>query len=130
MNDIPIINIADLKDPADPQGRSYREINNARSHAIPVGALVEITHDPEYPSAMDGARLFVVMQTRDCDGTPLYELCADPEDTEQANPRFRNAKWHGGYSEESLTVIREILLHNADVLARGESATPTTPKPQ
>jgi hypothetical protein len=106
MNDIQIINIADLKDPADPQGRSYREINNARAHAIPVGALVEISHDPEYPSAMDGVRLFVVMQTRDCDGTPLYELCADPEDTEQANPRFRNAKWHGGYSEESLTVIR------------------------
>ena len=43
---------------------------------------------------------------RDCDGTPLYELCADPEDNMQENPRFRNAKWHGGYSEESLTVIR------------------------
>lgn len=99
-------NIADAKDPDDPQGRTYREVNNAKAHAIPLGALVEITHDPEGPSPMDGARLFVVMHGRDCDGTPLYELCADPQDNVQENPRFRNAKWHGGYSEGSLTVIR------------------------
>jgi hypothetical protein len=99
-------NVADLKDPNDTQGRTYREVNNATAHAIPLGALVEIAHDPEDPSPMDGARLFVVMHGRDCDGTPLYELCADPEDNVQENPRFRNAKWHGGYSERSLTVIR------------------------
>jgi hypothetical protein len=106
MKEIQIVNIADLKDPADPLGRSYREVNRARAHAIPVGALVEIRSDPECPSAMAGVRLFVVMHSRDCDGTPLYELCADPRDTVQANPRLRNARWYGGYGEESLTVIR------------------------
>ena len=98
--------ISDVKDPDDPQGRTYREVNNAKEHGIPLGTLVEIAHDPEDLSPMDGVRLFVVMHGRDCDGTPLYELCADPEDNVQENSRFRNMKWHGGYSERSLKVIR------------------------
>jgi hypothetical protein len=101
-----IFNIADAICDSDPQGRTYRQINNATPHNIPIGSLVEIAHDSAYPSSMDGARLFVVMHNRDCDGTPLYELCADPEDKTQKDPRFRNDRWHGGYCEDNLIVIR------------------------
>lgn len=58
-------NVADLKDPNDKDGRTYREVNNEKDHRINVGTLVELHH---------GERLFVVKQTRDCDGTPLYNL--------------------------------------------------------
>jgi hypothetical protein len=51
----------DLVDPNDPAGRSYRQINATKTHAIPLGALVEVD---------SGVRLFVVLQTRDCDMTP------------------------------------------------------------
>jgi hypothetical protein len=97
--------LSDCVDPSDPQGRTYREINAAKTHGIPIGALVEIGH-LDYPSPMDGARLFVVAHNRDCDGTPLYALCADPEDTIVQRKGFANDKWHHGYSEDSLTVIR------------------------
>jgi hypothetical protein len=90
------INIADLKDPDDHLGRSYREVNAEKKHLFPVGALVELE---------SGARLFVVKQTRDCDQTPLYSLCADKEDTQQEDQRFGNRQWHNGYSEDSLKLI-------------------------
>ena len=61
-----MINIADLRDPDDPQGRSYRQVNADRTHGIPVGALVEIIDT--------GVRMFVVWHGRDCDQTPLYWL--------------------------------------------------------
>lgn len=99
------INIADCVDPDDPRGRTYRQINAAKVHGIPLGALVEISHLDD-PSPMDGARLFVVSHNRDCDGTPLYGLCADPEDTVVQRKGFANPKWHHGYGEESLAVIR------------------------
>jgi len=57
--------IADLPDPNDPKGRTYREINNAMPHNLKCGDLVEFEN---------GARLFITRLTRDCDGTPLYCL--------------------------------------------------------
>lgn len=90
------INIADLKDPNDPHGRSYREINAEKSHGIPLGSLVELE---------SGVRLFIVYLGRDCDQTPLYWLCDDPEDTEPDEDGFRNRRWIGGYPEDSLKVI-------------------------
>lgn len=62
---MPIHNIADLKDPNDKQGRSYREVNNAKVHLFQVGDLVEVD---------SGIRLYITKLTRDCDGTPLYSL--------------------------------------------------------
>ncbi len=62
---MPLINISDLKDPNDPEGRSYREVNNATEHSLEVGQLVEVE---------EGIRLLVVGHARDCDGTPLYHL--------------------------------------------------------
>jgi len=60
-----IINIADLKDPEDMQGRTYRQVNNARIHKFNIGNLVQIDGE---------VRLFIARLTRDCDGTPLYTL--------------------------------------------------------
>jgi hypothetical protein len=91
------VNLADLTDPSDPAGRSYREVNAERPHNIALGSLVELE---------SGVRLFVVHQGRDCDQTPLYSLAPDPEDVVQADPRFGNPKWINGYSEDGLKVIR------------------------
>lgn len=81
-----IFNLADLTDPSDPQGRTYRQVNAERTHAIPLGALVELE---------TGERLRVMLHTRDCDGTPLYSLGVSDEDE----------TWYHGYSDESLTVV-------------------------
>ena len=86
-----LFNVADLVDPADSAGRTYREVNAAKSHSIPLGALVE---DDE-----SGVRLFVVYRGRDCDQTPLYWLSPRKDDSERL-------LWTGGYSEDGLTVIR------------------------
>jgi hypothetical protein len=96
---VKFINIADLTDPSDSQGRTYRQINRTKSHSIPVGSLVEYTET--------GVRLFVVMQGRDCDETPLYWLSPDKDDTEVERPGFRNQSWIGGYPECSLRVVQE-----------------------
>ena len=90
------INVADLVDPDDPSGRTYRQVNALKSHGIPIGTLVELEN---------GARLFVVKHTRDCDQTPLYSLCADQDDTEQEREGFSNYGWVNGYSEEDLKKV-------------------------
>jgi hypothetical protein len=104
-----IVNIADLKDPDDPQGRSYREVNQEKRHAIPIGALVEVIPSPEEGRTQDGykngVRLFVVHHARDCDQTPLYCLGPDPDDTAIQRQGFYNPQWDNGYGEESLRVI-------------------------
>jgi hypothetical protein len=111
-----IINVADLKDPNDPQGRSYREVNAAQQHKYPVGTLVE---------KEDGCRAWVVKHSRDCDRTPLYVLSLEKDDTE---PRYdsiglANHGWSGGWSEESLTPV----VPNAPVERRAPSTfAPTT----
>jgi hypothetical protein len=91
-----LVNIADLRDPDDPQGRSYREINRAKQHTIPIGALVQLK---------SGTRLFVVYQGRDCDQTPLYWLSTDEGDTKQEREGRMNRGWSGGWPEDSLTVV-------------------------
>jgi hypothetical protein len=91
------INVADMTDPSDPRGRSYRQVNAERPHTIPLGTLVEIVET--------GVRLFVVHYGRDCDMTPLYYLAGDPDDVTPEREMFRNPGWMGGYGEASLKVI-------------------------
>lgn len=91
-----LMNVADLRDPADQQGRTYRQVNAEKKHQIPLGSLVETE---------DGVRLFVVHLGRDCDQTPLYWLSHDKDDTEVERQGFRNRWWLGGYAEESLKPI-------------------------
>lgn len=94
---IKVINVADLKDPNDPDGRTYREVNLSLEHSIPIGSLVELD---------DGVRLWVVYHSRDCDGTPLYELSPEKDDTYLDRSGFKNRKWFGGFCYESLKVIK------------------------
>jgi len=93
-----IINVADLRDPNDPQGRSYRQVNAERQHAIPIGTLVELE---------DGERLYVVFHHRDCDQTPLYGLSLK-DWAEEPNEFIRRSRLHAGYAEENLTVITAV----------------------
>lgn len=99
-----VIMVADLKDPNDPQGRSYREVNNATQHAIPIGTLVEVKFDEWFGNGACWkihARLWVVQHSRDCDGTPLYGVSqwSDPAFAKQVHAVF------GGLAEDSLTTV-------------------------
>lgn len=49
----------------DENGESQKDRNLKKNHNIELGALVELE---------SGVRLFVVNHSRDCDGTPLYDL--------------------------------------------------------
>lgn len=91
-----IINIADLKDPNDPQGRTYRQVNKSKKHKFKIGQLIELEN---------GVRLFIAKQTRDCDGTPLYSLSTDEDDIEQRNDGSANYKWLHGYDEDNMKAV-------------------------
>ena len=91
-----LINIADLKDPDDSEGRTYRQVNNAKSHKYGLGVLVELD---------SGARLFIAKHARDCDGTPLYSLTYEKrEDSFPLNEIY----WVHGFSEEYLYPVIDI----------------------
>ena len=89
-------NIADIKDSNDPQGRTYRQVNNATPHKYGIGVLVELDN---------GARLFTAKQTRDCDGTPLYSLTPE-SGTDENNCPLNEMYWTHGYPEEILKLIK------------------------
>jgi hypothetical protein len=93
-----IMNLADMVDTSDPQRRTYRQINAAKTHSIGIGALVEMD---------SGVRAFVVHLGRDCDQTPLYYLSIDEDDTEVKREGFRNPSWYGGVSEDYLVPVKE-----------------------
>jgi hypothetical protein len=93
---IEIVNVADLEDPNDPDGRSYRDVNAEKVHEIPLGTFVEL---------QDGCRAWVVSLGRDCDQTPLYWLSLDKDDTRQILPKMSNPGWNGGYSADSLQIL-------------------------
>lgn len=94
MSPIIFVNVADTVDPNDDQGRTYRQVNAEKKHRVPIGALVELRN---------GARLFVVKHTRDCDQEPLYSLASDMN--EEGDP-IAHMHWVHGYDDESLKIIR------------------------
>ena len=104
-------------------GKTIYENNMARSHNIPIGALVEVKYDKYHG---DGAcekvhaRLWVVKHGRDCDGTPLYRLSKVPLSVRETDIQIiLDNQWRisgdkaanifhgseGGFTEEDLTVI-------------------------
>lgn len=93
-------------------GKTWKEENLEKQHTIPIGTLVEV--NISYSNS-HGLRLFVGKHVRDCDGTPLYSLCMhDPINDHTAetleelgvNEQVINLLFDGGYSDESLIVIR------------------------
>jgi hypothetical protein len=100
-------------------GLSDKERNLKNQHTIPLFSLVEI----EYEGSEEfGLRLYVQGHSRDCDGTPLYNLTHDYRvvGKDVSTDRMRNAKDRfehmlavmdtgkitGGYSADSLVVVR------------------------
>lgn len=66
-----------VSDIVEANGKTIRQNNLEREHDISIGSLVEITCDPEWEdpeNPRNGLRLFVVNHSRDCDGTPLYDM--------------------------------------------------------
>lgn len=67
-------------DVVETNGKTWKENNLAKEHDIALGTLVEITYKSEYEDEEEskyGLRLFVVNHSRDCDGTPLYDMSFD-----------------------------------------------------
>lgn len=89
-------NIADLKDPNDAQSRSYREVNNSTQHKFNIGEFVEID---------DGVRMYIAMQNRDCDGTPLYCLTPFKNDYSPRIEGYRNTGWISGLCEDDMQLV-------------------------
>jgi len=89
-----MVNVADLKDPNDSQGRTYRQVNNAKTHKFGIGVLVELNN---------GVRLFTAKQTRDCDGTPLYSLT--PESKKSPDNPLNEIYWVHGYDEDGMREV-------------------------
>jgi hypothetical protein len=117
-----MINVADMVNPES--GKTWREENAEKTHAIPLGTLVEIYCGQK---EVDGLRLFVVFHGRDCDQSPLYflshltvekyqeavanveRLKAEPDpDYPGLTPFYKGIQTGcrtGGYGESSLKVI-------------------------
>lgn len=91
-----IVMVHDLK---EENGKTIKENNLERQHAIPLGALVEIGLDGDTDWEWNGCRLYVVKYSRDCDGSPLYVL--GPKDAD------RDWMMHGGFSDDCLKVVSE-----------------------
>lgn len=89
-----------IHDIVEENGRTVRENNLDREHAIPLGTLVEIVpEDDEWAEEeYDGVRLYVVKHTRDCDGSPLYSLAPKRSET-------NGYMMHGGWTEKSLRPV-------------------------
>ena len=114
--------VYDLVDPNDPQGRTWREINLAAQHSIPIGTLVEVRWDTWYGNGACckfHGRMWVTQHVRDCDGTPLYWISPwkSPEFAFRAGPRY------GPFSEDRLTMIEvtEEIEEGYDVLVWEDS---------
>jgi len=91
MHDIETpVKIIMLSSYVEANGKTIKENNTAIKHSIPIGTLVEIE---------TGVRLFILKHHRDCDGTPLYSIGIDEEDS------FSNYIDHG-YLESSFKVIK------------------------
>ena len=97
----PFIHVADIVNTET--GKTAREENEAKQHAIPLGTLVEIISSDDERFA--GVRLYVVHHHRDCDGTPLYAMTFDKTDIVQEHPNFHNQKWLHGFPQESLHIV-------------------------
>ena len=89
-----IVMVYDLVD--QETGKTIKQINLEKTHELPVGSLVELN---------SGSRLFVVKQTRDCDGSPLYSLSIDSLDTDQIRESMYNRSWSNGHHGDDLTLI-------------------------
>lgn len=115
-----------ISDLIEANGKTIRQNNLEKKHEIPIGSLIEITANdyPDDENPTNGLRLLVVNHSRDCDGTPLYDLsfnlsaqekCDEIErdkDELRAQGLYAMMNWGARgaisrhYSADSLKVIR------------------------
>lgn len=69
----PDANIIFVPEMVESNGLTVRENNMVKNHSIPLFTLVELVCDDHE----NGLRFFVQNHSRDCDGTPLYDLTTD-----------------------------------------------------
>lgn len=68
-------NIKMVADIVEENGKTIRQNNLEKTHSIPLGSLVEVIYESsDEEDNMAGVRMFVVKHSRDCDGTPLYDI--------------------------------------------------------
>ncbi|MCP4990911.1 MAG: hypothetical protein GY928_34170 [Colwellia sp.] len=99
-----------VEDIIEGNGKTVKENNLEKRHNIPLGTLVEVKFDNWFG---DGAcwkihaRLWVVIHTRDCDGSPMYTLSRWNlvEFEMYCNLYGIEPSAHGGITEDQLTVI-------------------------
>jgi hypothetical protein len=86
-------------------GKTVRENNLATEHSIPIGTLVEVNCDylPEHRT-----RQFIAAHGRDCDGEPLYSLCASRN---HCNDQIGTDGYGDARSQESIDLYRRVY-HN------------------
>jgi len=118
---VQIITVGDL---VEENGKTIRENNLAKQHALRLGDVVEVDIELSdrhgFPTKVDlrgKCRLYVVAHMRDCDGTPLYMVSdlpvAYPLHTENLFSKERllyrmlAVVVEHGYSEESLKATGE-----------------------
>ena len=95
-----ITNVANL---VESNGKTWRQNNLAITHTIPLGTLVEV--DLDY-SDNHGIRLFVVMHTRDCDGSPMYALGSSNNPyNSKYNPEWIRRYVDDGFTDTCLKII-------------------------
>lgn len=110
-------------DIVEDNGKTIRENNLEKQHDLPVGTLVEVKYDEFHGDGACSkvhARLWVALQGRDCDGTPLYWLSPDkppytdevrlyyPEQGIYFNAAVSRSIVHrfkGGFARDRLTVV-------------------------
>ena len=103
-------------------GRTIKQHNLERRHQFAIGELVEVKFDAWFGGGACWkvhARLWVVRQYRDCDGSPLYVL------SRWKDPEFAKSV-HAvdcGHGEDSMSrvEITDELLYGKDALEWSES---------
>lgn len=78
----------------DENGESQKDRNLKKNHGVELGALVELE---------SGVRLFVVNHSRDCDGTPLYDLYLNLDIVDDVNEVLKNIQ----EIDESIAVSKD-----------------------
>lgn len=124
-----IINLSDI---VEDNGKTVRENNMEKQHNIPLGQVVELDIDPEYCGCIqiykkeqtrDGnevalcypakIKMIVVGHNRDCDGTPLYCISDIPVKANKMSfldkhlYRMACKFYASGWDENSLKVIKD-----------------------
>jgi hypothetical protein len=98
-----------LRNMVEENGKTIKQNNMDRKHTIPFDTLVELEN---------GVRMFVVLHTRDCDGTPMYGL-ADYKQDEYING---NGQISTGHIEDSMVVVKRPTKLPTVTLQRYDSA--------